>query len=54
MKKKPQKHYVFIQNEIGQEGTDFESNSQYVNCISDFAFLPVNCSQSFSCAKKEA
>ena len=25
-----------------------------VNCISDFAFLPVNCFQSFSCAKKEA
>ena len=22
------------------------------NCISDFAFLPVNCFQSFSCAKK--
>ena len=29
------------------------SSSQYVNCISDFAFLPVNCFQSFSCAKKK-
>ena len=28
------------------------SSSQYVNYISDFAFLPVNCFQSFSCAKK--
>ena len=33
-------------------GSDFGSSSQYVNCISDFAFLPVNCFQSFSCAKK--
>ena len=23
-----------------------------MNCIDDFAFLPVNCFQSFSCAKK--
>ena len=29
------------------------SSSQYVSCISDFAFLPVNCFQSFSCAKKD-
>ena len=35
-------------------GNDFGSSSQYVNCISEFAFLPVNCFQSFSCAKKEA
>ena len=24
----------------------------YVNCISDFAFLSVNCFRSFSCARK--
>ena len=29
-------------------GTNFGSSSQYVNCISDFAFLPVNCFQSLS------
>ena len=30
------------------------SSSQYVNCIKHFAFLPVDCFQSFSCAKNEA
>ena len=36
-----------------QEGTDFRSRPPYVNFMSDFAFLPVKCFQSFSCAKKE-
>ena len=37
---------------MGKRELIFRSSSQYVNCISDFAFLPVNCFQSFSCAKK--
>ena len=37
---------------MGKRELMFGSSSQYVNCISDFAFLSVNCFQSFSCAKK--
>ena len=39
---------------VGKRELVLEAVYIYVNCISDFAFLPVNCFQSFSCAKKEA
>ena len=39
---------------LSKTKTDFGSSSQYVNCINDFVFLPVNCFQSFSCVKIEA
>ena len=54
-KKKKKKNFMYLsKTKMGQRELVFGNGSQYVNCISDFACLPVNCFQSFSCAKKEA
>ena len=53
MKKKEKKNIMYLsKTKMGKRELILEAVHRM--CISDFAFLPVNYFQSFSCAKKEA